>query len=155
MSDSEQDGLGPRSVIKTMVDLLRFVDDGDQESAIIGFFEVDEENGILGRDDTKSSYGVFRESSVKNKELSFGIVKNKDLATECGITKLPTVLTFRHDSEGGQYEMRRTQFFDDMTVYFSDDKTRMVGAIKKDTQKYVDMRPRRPKPDGNAAEREL
>jgi hypothetical protein len=155
MSDSESDGLAPRSVIKTIDDLLRFVEEGEQETAVVGFFSVDEDNGIIGREDEKSSYGVFREASVKNKELSFGIVKDKDLAAECGATKLPTVLTIKHDKDGGQFEMRRTQFFDDMTVYFSDDKARMVGVIKKETKKFVDLRPRRPKGQANPDEKEL
>lgn len=150
MDDSTSDSLGPREQIKTMPDLGRFVEAGEQSNAIIGFFAVDEENGIIGRNDTESAYGVFRDSSVKNKEASFGIVKDKAVAAACGVTRFPMVITFTYDEDGKQYEMRRTQFFDDKTIYYSDDKTRMLGLLKKDGEhngeasfKYVDLKPRR------------
>ena len=50
---AQDDKTGPRAVIKTMEDLFRFVENGEQQSAVIGFFKVDEDNGIIGRDDTK------------------------------------------------------------------------------------------------------
>ena len=49
----QDDKTGPRAVIKQMEDLFRFVENGEQQSAVVGFFKVDEENGIIGRDDTK------------------------------------------------------------------------------------------------------
>jgi hypothetical protein len=151
MGDTESDGLGPRAQLKTIADLGRFVEAGDQMNAVIGFFATDDENGIIGRNDTESAYGVFREASTKNKEASFGIVKNKELAAACGIRRFPIVLTFTYDEAAKQYEMRRTQFFDDKTIYINDDKTRMVGLLKKDGEesvKYVDLKPRR---SGNKA----
>merc|ERR1711918_11225 len=68
---------------------------------------------------------------TKNKDASFGIVKDKALAAKCGIPRLPMVLTFHYDEEGRHYEIRKTQFFEDMTIYYSDDKTRRVGLLKK------------------------
>merc|ERR1712070_1165432 len=131
-----------------MGDLGRFIEAGEQQSAVIGFFAVDEENGIIGRNDTKSNYGVFREASTKNKDASFGIVKDKALAVKCGIPRLPMVLTFHYDEDGKQYEIRKTQFFEDMAIYYSDDKPRRVGLLKKgETEedfKFVSLAPKRP-----------
>merc|ERR1711918_247342 len=76
------------------------------------------------------SYGIFREASTKNKDASFGIVKDKALAAKCGVTRMPLVLTVHYDEDGKQYEMRRTQFFDDMTIYYSDDKTRRLASSR-------------------------
>ena len=91
---------------------------------------------------------------MKNKDISFGIIKDPTLAKKCGVTRLPSVLTLRWSEGDGHYEMRRSQFFDDMTIYFSDDKTRRVGLLKKDTQQFVDLRPRRPQ-QGKPKEEEL
>merc|ERR1711990_937332 len=107
-------------------DFGRFVEAGEQQNAIIGFFAVDDGNGIIGRNDTKSSYGIFREASTKNKDASFGIVKDKALAAKCGVTRMPLVLT----------------------VYYSDDKTRRLALIKKGATeadyKFVGLAPKRP-----------
>ena len=91
---------------------------------------------------------------MKNKDISFGIIKDPTLAKKCGVTRLPSVLTLRWSEGDGHYEMRHSQFFDDMTIYFSDDKTRRVGLLKKDTQQFVDLRPRRPQ-QGKPKEEEL
>jgi hypothetical protein len=75
--------------LKTIADLGRFVKAGEQMNAVIGFVATDDENGIIGRNDTESAYGVFREASTKHKESSFGIVKDKELAAACGIRRFP------------------------------------------------------------------
>merc|ERR1711918_303265 len=67
---------------------------------------------------------------------------------EVCIPRLPMVLTFHYDEDGKQYEIRKTQFFEDMTIYYSDDKTRRVGLLKKgepdEDFKFISLAPKRP-----------
>merc|ERR1719213_1201845 len=152
MDDSEA-ALAPRIVIGTKNELWSFVKDGENGNAVVGCFNVDEEGGVVGRNDTNSHYGVFRESSVKNKDVPFGIIKDTALMAELGIDqkRLPVMLNMHHDEGASQIEFRKSQFFEDHTVYFSEDRMRVIAYWKKDslTGQYSlkDMRPKNKNPN--------
>merc|ERR1712216_823185 len=93
--------------------------------------------GVVGRNDTNSHYGVFRESSVKNTALM----------AELGIDqkRLPVMLNMHHDEGASQIEFRKSQFFEDHTVYFSEDRTRVIAYWKKDEKGQYSLKDMRPK----------
>ena len=141
----------PRDIIKTQDGLWKFAKHGENNNAVFGCFAVDEDGGVLGRNDTKSHYGVFREASLKNKDVPFGIIKDPALINAIGIDnrRLPALITMHLDEDSAQMEFRKTQFFEDHTLYISEDPTRIFAYWKKQEGKYIlkDMRPKQKNPN--------
>jgi len=157
LMDADMSNIAPRIEVKDQKELWSFVKDGENGNAIVGIFAIDAEGGVIGRNDTSSHYGVFRDASTKNKDVPFGIMKDVELIKEIGIDakRLPVLLQMHLDEDANHIECRKAQFFEDQTVYFSEDKTRVVTYLKKGEDgsfSVKDMRPKGPNP--NAAKKE-
>jgi len=143
--------MAPRIEIKDIDNLWKFVQDGENGNAVVGMFATDGDNGVIGRNDTKSHYGVFREASTKNKDVPFGILKDIELMARIGVDpkKLPALLQMHLDEDANHIEFRRAQFFEDQSVYFSEDSTRIMSYLKKGEAGYTvkDMRPKSKNPN--------
>ena len=148
---TESANTAPRIVVKSAQDLYKFVQDGENGNVIVGCFAVDEEGGVVGRNDTDSHYGVFRDSAVKNRDVPFGIIKDADFIKQIGIDqrRLPVLLALHFDEGADHIEFRKAQFFEDQTVYFSEDSSRVVSYLKHGPDGFTvkDMRPRGPNPN--------
>ena len=149
--------VAPRKTLTTADELWEFATHGDGNNGVFGCFAVDEQGGVVGRNNSDSHYGVFRDASVKNKDVPFGIVKDLDLIRQIGVDerRLPALITMHLDKERNYMEFRKSQFFEDHTIYFSEDPTRIFAYFKKDSEgKYTlkDMRPKGPNPNAPPAE---
>merc|ERR1719473_2370729 len=104
MSDAEGDSTAPRIVFKEAMDMARLAFNDEDGLAVAGFFEADE-NGVKDRSEG-SAYQVFRDSKKKN-----------------------TMWMFKKNAiRGTTLEIRKCQFFDDLSIYTSDDSNNIVGT---------------------------
>ena len=127
MSDAEGDSTAPRIVFKEAMDMARLAFNDEDGLAVAGFFEADE-NGVKDRSEG-SAYQVFRDSTTKNGKLPFGKSTSEDLARAFGVKKMNTMWMFKKNAiRGTTLEIRKCQFFDDLSIYTSDDSNNIVGT---------------------------
>merc|ERR1740138_689692 len=100
---------------------------------------------------TDSFASQLTKNCVKNKDVPFAIIKDVELIKQVGVDerRLPALITMHLDEEKRLMEFRKSQFFEDNTVYISEDPTRIFAYLKKDGDEYnlKDMRPKMANPN--------
>ena len=128
LTEAESDSAAPRVVFKEAIDMARLAFNDEDGLAVAGFFEADETGSVKNREEG-SAYQVFRDSTTKNAKLPFGKSTSKDLARVFGVKKMNTMWLLKKNAiRGTTLEIRKCQFFDDLSIYISDDSNNIVGT---------------------------
>eukprot|EP00937_MAST-01D_sp_MAST-1D-sp2_P006542 g6542.t1 len=130
--DETDEQMAARTSVTTAEDLAQLAFNDEDGLAVAGFFVADEDGAVKNREEG-SAYQVFRDSTIKNAKLPFGKSVDPELAKQFGAKTMDSMwMLKRNDKQSDVLEVRKCQFFDDLTIYVSDDPANIVGTWKKE-----------------------
>ena len=131
LTDEEVDMAATRSVIKIPADMARMAFEDADGLTVAGFFAVNEEGQVKNRDDG-SPYQVFRDSTMKNVKMPFAKTTSQEVADAFGVKKMDTMYLLKKNAKQDDLlEIRKCQFFDDLSIFISEDSNNLHGTYHK------------------------
>jgi hypothetical protein len=131
ITDEEKDMAATRGVVKIAKDLARMAFEDADGLTVAGFFQANDEGQVENRGEG-SPYQVFRDSTMKNIKLPFAKITAKDVADAFGVKQMDTMYVLkRNEKQSDVLEIRKCQFFEDLSIFVSEDSNNLHGTYHK------------------------
>merc|ERR1719262_1587235 len=119
LAQAGEESTAERASVKEAMDIARMAFNDEDGLAVAGFFVPNDDGSVKNREEG-SAYQVFRDSTLKNAKLPFGKSTDEKLAAEFGAKNMDSMWVMKKNAMSGSVlEIRKCQFFDDLSIYIS------------------------------------